>query len=56
MVIRITNKPFYYFLSFQLAVDLILDAAIGVLYPKFGAALNPLTTGFVKLRGGFKKT
>ncbi|MDY7546728.1 cation:dicarboxylase symporter family transporter [Glaciimonas sp. CA11.2] len=44
-----TKKPLYYTLSFQLAIGLLLGAAVGLIYPSFGADLNPLAVGFVKL-------
>lgn len=43
------KKPFYLTLSFQLAVGLLLGATLGLLWPEFGAQLNPLAAGFVKL-------
>ncbi len=42
-------KPFYYSLTFQLVVGLVLGCLTGVLWPDFGAQLNPLATAFVKL-------
>jgi aerobic C4-dicarboxylate transport protein len=43
------KKPIHLSLTFQLAVGLILGATVGLLWPQFGAELNPLATGFVKL-------
>lgn len=43
------KKPIYLTLSFQLAVGLLLGAALGVFWPDLGAKLNPLAVGFVKL-------
>jgi aerobic C4-dicarboxylate transport protein len=43
------KKPIHLSLTFQLAVGLILGATVGLLWPQFGAELNPLAIGFVKL-------
>lgn len=46
---RSERKPFYYTLTFQLVLGLALGCATGVIWPEFGASLNPLATAFVKL-------
>lgn len=43
------RKPFYQGLIFQMVTAVILGAAIGYAFPQFGADLNPLASGFVKL-------
>nr|WP_242455740.1 cation:dicarboxylase symporter family transporter [Pantoea agglomerans] len=43
------RKPLYFSLTFQLVIGLILGCLTGILWPDFGAQLNPLATAFVKL-------
>jgi aerobic C4-dicarboxylate transport protein len=43
------KKPFYYSFTFQLAMGLLIGAGVGLIWPVFGAQLNPLAIAFVKL-------
>lgn len=44
-----SSKRFYQHLYFQVVVAIILGAAIGFLFPAFGAGLKPLGDAFIKL-------
>jgi aerobic C4-dicarboxylate transport protein len=43
------RRPFYRSLAFQMLVAVVLGVAVGYASPNFGAALNPLAGGFIKL-------
>ena len=43
------RTPFYFSLSFQMALGLVLGGMVGWLWPDIGTQLNPLATAFVKL-------
>jgi aerobic C4-dicarboxylate transport protein len=44
-----SKKPIYHSMAFQMLVAIVLGAIIGYASPGFGAALNPLAVGFIKL-------
>ncbi|MBY7144206.1 cation:dicarboxylase symporter family transporter [Virgibacillus sp. NKC19-3] len=43
------KQPFYKGLFFQIIMAIVAGILIGYLWPNFGAALQPLATGFIKL-------
>jgi aerobic C4-dicarboxylate transport protein len=43
------GKPLHKNLAFQMVVAIVLGAVVGYVFPQFGAALNPVAGGFVKL-------
>src|SRR4030095_7810220 len=46
---RMTRKPFYHHLYFQVLIAIVLAVAVGTYFPNFAISLKPLGDAFIKL-------